>query len=520
MRCRRLDAWWIAALALTLVVAGPTARACTPYLPGGILGVDGAVLELPWSFFRDHLPYLEASLPEPSFPFVDPGVRAARLTAAAAAEDLIDALAGSLPEPEIARRVAACQVARLAVLRYREAYDAWRGASSWHRSRHPSPQPPMTAVPAGLPAEFALYLEGAFAYYREETDAAAEAWRRLLALPAVERHYRSTWASYMLGRLEVDRDPAAAAEYFRTTRRLAAEGFADRLGLAHDSLGWEARAAWREGHLGRALELYVQQLVAGDVAVWRSVHDVCSTAVYRGEEVLAEMAGKPLSRELLTFYLASHGEPEVAARWVGLVGPASGPIASAGLMAWTAYRGGRFDEARRWAGLAPEDDPRGRWIEAKLLLRDGDLEIAVPLLRRVSETLPDGGTPWYIDYEDYQNVATGALAGAEAGIVELARGRYTDVLGSLAAAGLWVDAAYLAERALTLEELLTYVRAEAPEPTTGDAQVRWETPQTGLVRPSAAWVAWRLRYLTARRLGRAGRFDEALPFYPEDGLRR
>src|SRR6185436_9473838 len=51
-------------------------------------------------------------------------------------------------------------------------------------------------LPEGLPEEMASYLEGAESYHRGNLPAARAAWERLLALPAAERRYRSTWAAY------------------------------------------------------------------------------------------------------------------------------------------------------------------------------------------------------------------------------------------------------------------------------------------------------------------------------------
>ena len=49
------------------------------------------------------------------------------------------------------------------------------------------------AVPPGLPAEFAAYLEGALAYRRGDLAAANARWQDLLALPEEARRRRSTW---------------------------------------------------------------------------------------------------------------------------------------------------------------------------------------------------------------------------------------------------------------------------------------------------------------------------------------
>jgi hypothetical protein len=141
------------------------------------------------------------------------------------------------------------------------------------------------AVPAGLPVEFAEYLEGALAYRRGDLAAARAHWLNLLALPEEARRQRSTWAAFMLGRAALrqqPRDLAAAVSWFRRTRELAARGFADSLGLAVLSLGWEARAEAARKHFDRAEALYAQQARAGDASAIDSLRIFWRERLIRG----------------------------------------------------------------------------------------------------------------------------------------------------------------------------------------------------------------------------------------------
>jgi hypothetical protein len=150
----------------------------------------------------------------------------------------------------------------------------------------PRRAPPVDlAVPPGLPAEFAAYLEGALAYRRGDLAAASARWQDLLALPEEVRRQRSTWASFMLGRTALRRQPrdlAAAVGWFRRTRELAAHGFADSLGLAVLSLGWEARAEAARQHFDRAEALYAQQARAGDASAIDSLRIFWRERLIRG----------------------------------------------------------------------------------------------------------------------------------------------------------------------------------------------------------------------------------------------
>jgi hypothetical protein len=120
----------------------------------------------------------------------------------------------------------------------------WSGYSA--DAAEPAPAPTLT-VPEGLPGEFADYLRGAIAYRQKQPEAARQAWQALLQRPAEQRRQRSTWAAYMLGRSYGDQNPTEALRWFQQTRDLAKEGYADSLGLASASLGWEAQIALKQG---------------------------------------------------------------------------------------------------------------------------------------------------------------------------------------------------------------------------------------------------------------------------------
>src|SRR6202008_3034381 len=58
-------------------------------------------------------------------------------------------------------------------------------------------------------------------------------------------------------------DPEAVKS-FQITRDLAKAGFADSLGMAADSYGWEGRSEWKQGHPEKAAPLFLTQLSLGD----------------------------------------------------------------------------------------------------------------------------------------------------------------------------------------------------------------------------------------------------------------
>jgi hypothetical protein len=231
---------------------------------------------------------------EPARPVAAAAPDPYRQTAVADERDLAAALM-ALGLPEARRRSLLDQARRLreALLREDETPGSERSAgvvdtdpSGMVVAAAPRRAPPADlAVPPGLPAEFAAYLEGALAYRRGDLAAASARWQDLLALPEEARRRRSTWAAFMLGRTALRRQPrdlAAAVGWFRRTRELAAQGFADSLGLAVLSLGWEARAEAARQHLDRAEALYAQQARAGDASAIDSLRIFWRERLIRG----------------------------------------------------------------------------------------------------------------------------------------------------------------------------------------------------------------------------------------------
>ena len=68
----------------------------------------------------------------------------------------------------------------------------------------------------------------------------------------------------MIGKIALKLGDPAAVEWFQRTRELARAGFADSLGMAADSYGWEGRSEWKQEHPGKAAALFLTQLALGD----------------------------------------------------------------------------------------------------------------------------------------------------------------------------------------------------------------------------------------------------------------
>ena len=353
-------------------------------------------------------------------------------------------------------------------------------------------------------AEFNDYQRGADLWHAGNTNAASSVWMTLLKRPAGERRYRSTWATFMLGKSYLATNPAKSIPWFHRTRELAGAGFYDTLGLAASSLGWEAQAELRQNHLDRATALYLQQLASGDSTAVASLRIVA-------EQVLKSDLNRSVRdnniRRVVTAYIISHEQPPEAARaWLNAI-EATGTIQLTGAdrLAWAAYQIGDPALAARWLKCAPTDSPIAQWLRVKLLLRAGQLNEATAVLANIVRQFPQAddwpsarlrGEDWLEDEH-----TTPQPVAAELAVLQMSRGQFTDALDLLLRNDYWWDAAYVAERVLTADELKHYVDQRW-------SQSSWTVSRDGKFDPGGE-----IRWLLARRLARLGRFEEARPYY-------
>ena len=105
----------------------------------------------------------------------------------------------------------------------------------------------------------------------------------------------------------------------------------------------------------------------------------------------------------------------------------------------------------------------------------------------------------------------------ERGTLALSRGEYLAAMEHLynAASLYWPDAAYVAERVLSVDELKSFVDAHAGKPAPKPAAAEGEGGYGNPAQPATA-----LRTLLARRLLRAERYDEALSYFDDAELKR
>jgi hypothetical protein len=402
--------------------------------------------------------------------------------------------------------------------------------------------------PEEFASEFADYHHGALAYRIGKWDEARKAWEQLLNRPAEERQYRTVWATFMLGKLSLKIGDPEAVKWFERTRDLAKEGFADSLGMAADSYGWEGRSEWKQNHPEKAAKLFLTQLALGDESAIVSLKALIpdrepvegmlnygpepdETQGWSDEQKKAEeqktllglktAAEDPLLRRLVTAHILAtessaalfdegswSGSPRVnrCGRWLAVIKETHlDQVEDAEYLGWVAYTDAKYQDAARWLELANHDTPAAYWLRAKLQLRAGRLEEAAKSMVQAWQSIEsiETYTGWTGDSGDGENASPrtdgswsfGQFASGDLAALQIERAKFVPALDVLRKGGLWDDMAFVAERVLTADELKAYVNqlpAQSGTTSSGDEDT------TG-----------RLRYLLGRRLVREDRYSEA-----------
>lgn len=388
------------------------------------------------------------------------------------------------------------------------------------------------AAGEGLPEATRLYIAGAVEFNAARAavsaggDSAARAaaaldyFGKVLVLPQADRAPRATWASYMAGRVQsLMNDPAAtirAISWYQQCRNLALQGLPDPLGLAVASYGEEARIALQAGEVQHAMDLYLAQAARGSFRARNSLGYIASRLVADPDLTVRHVqdpriqrlwyAGM-LSAGLHGYYFA--GPDDAPDSWGSRLQQVASVIdrSTAGPLdglAAIAYSTGRYELAASVADGV--ESALAALVRAKLALRDGNRQRAADEFATAfsfREREPGPGTTSLT-----QSAWSQLLA--ENGVLAMSRSDYAAALASLLEAGsqYWLDAAYVAESVLSLEELEAFAGAHVPAshpPGPDPGTYYWRDYRANPASPAKA-----LRLLLARRQMRAGQFDAAL----------
>ena len=431
-----------------------------------------------------------------------------------------------------------------------------KSPSSWN-----SAQNDFAEVISPLPEEVRLYLQGAAARFDANVNSddpfktARQFWQQLLALPAEKRSSRSTWAAWMLFRTSPHDEQG---HWLAETRRLAREGFKDCLHLGIEAtyiLGREG-CDYAEGKEVAAVEWKRAAMLRAPLGLSRAkdtLRDDRHRLMDWSEGFAREVVADPFLRRVQMLQLIESMEAlggwvqgcrsENAAsddlpRWLASFEKAGiKDQQEAVLLAWITYNAARFDDARRWLALAPSDDVNALALRGKLAAMRGNRLEAQQALTRMAARLPTPDPSARHEWErerlnewlslttsNYPAVRTHKLL-ADCGVAQVARNDFAGALQTFLRTDYWSDASYIAERLLSVQELLTLAHSGRIPRLTKMIVPDKEPPPSPLTLGflETKYGGWRepggmdtFTYLVARRLAREGFLQEACKLLPAD----
>lgn len=548
------------ALALFLLTIAQPASACGPWFPDTVLDDPQSALRVPPVCYTTELTALfpdRAARPEDPEPANDDEVA-----------DAIEAESRSPLLRQIPRERAeligwwndqgldAAEIDRRARayvdLRRRQLSAV--GSVGMHKFTFEGPAAgvPERALADLLPPDVADFVEASRLLSLDRLAEARALWSAILGRPAGEKQFRAAASAWMLAKTSTSWEEARP--WYERVREEVAAGAKDCLGLAPDAAGWLGP---REENPAVGLRLLAEAWRDGNDDAIIDLRSLSNKLLYGADpDRLAIVARDPLARQILTlevFTILDGGDwtpsPLAASRdfpftaWLAAL-EAFGPAQPEGAdrIAWALYSTGQFDQARAWLARANPASPRTLWLKGKFALMDGRIdqadrafERALALAKRQPGWKPSNPnlseTPW--PDTDRARATEGYLLG-DAAVIDLSRGDHSTALSRLAEAGYWTDAAYIAERILTTDELVDHVRRHAPSWSEKLANY-WagkieDVPKPDDITPATksppeVWMINRqstpgddLRYLLGRRLTREYRFREAREFLPRPML--
>ena len=378
----------------------------------------------------------------------------------------------------------------------------------------PQPADQLTVAGQGEVISNALYTQAAEAFHANDLDHARELFEEILALSDSQRSAHELAALYSIGRLEkLQGHGDAARAAFQRVRDLVKAGSADPDGLGVASFGEEARVQLDAGDFGGAIELYAEQTARGSASGISSLGFVFGQLIEHDSQLDAALAN-PTVRRLLPGYLNSRYtsfSPAQLAHVIERIDADKGAaLAGMDRLAAALYRAGGYEAAE--SAAKQSDTALSWWVRAKLALRRGDGNQAAAAYAHASRDFPRSGGYREDDYSSYSDNESDGFSpkcrvDGESGILALSRGDYVSALGSLyaARAQYWQDAAYVAERVVTIEELRGFVDG------LNTAQTDSTQPEEGVDQSYSD-----LRALLARRMLRNGLFKESLAYFDAD----
>lgn len=399
-----------------------------------------------------------------------------------------------------------------------------------------------------VPAEFMIYIRS----LDESREVALAETEKLLALPAAERRNLTALAHYRKGRLltlatdwEKISDAAAKARIreirscHEAVLKAIESGAPDIARVSAAAAGWIANsksmilpygrlADLDEADAAGALRIYLELRRRGEAMGESSAYLLIRELSGHGSRH-REFAKDDNLRTLMTIYLCAggnrrlgdggwgEGHAALVASWTSALEAVPGKAGKdAARIAVLLYNTGQYDRCVRVLEQCAPDDTTAAMLRSRLALRQGKKPEAAKALQPAVEkmppmaTQPNWGSNWYdrpaeqgaLMYVDRSQMRSiNGKARAELAVLRHSEGNYVEAMRLYLLSGQEWAASYLAECVLSIEELKALVDKELMAPRLMEKS--WGDPED----LNAA-----IRQLLGRRLCRAGRWGEALPY--------
>ncbi len=399
----------------------------------------------------------------------------------------------------------------------------------------------------GLSDAARLYTLGAVAFAAEDPRA-AEYFQQVLALSAAEQGEWGLRAQYSLGRVlmndhgtpenESGSTVAAATHPEKTQLEQAQTAFqqvidrvkggaADPDQLALSSLGQQARIHLWLGEVAPAVQLYAQQAAQGDADGGLSLQYISSYLINPQHlEALKQAIHDPLVQQLVTIELFARssnlqmtessnsgaGAKQIIDQTLTLLNDSvKSGFSGSDRLAALAYRSGQYAMAASLLKHAG-DGGLAWWLRAKMALRNGDVKAATAAYAKAAAAFPSDESWGEQRNDDFtpEMIMPDCRVSGEQAILALNRGDYLQAMDLMyrGKENYWADVADIAERVLTVDELKDFVDKHAPTPTTPLKPVNPDEYNGQQITQEV-----QLRELLARRMMRAGRYQEAVSYF-------
>jgi tetratricopeptide (TPR) repeat protein len=406
------------------------------------------------------------------------------------------------------------------------------------------------------PLELSLYLASL------ETDRleAVPLCERILALPPEQRRNLTALAHYRLARMLMGATNweemteqrarlrmASIRHHLNATKQAVEDGYPDICKVSLQCDGWiaysESMIAPADlleklgvADFGKALRTYLAMRARGEASGSSSALHLIRKLAREG--AFEACAKDPDLRRLMTIYLCGGGSVSpyapldqgivnhYAARWLEALDKARIPASDDALrIANLQYSSGNWNGCAESLKFLRADDPMAALLRARVNLRQDNLSGAIASLRPAVNEAQTGPLTEYMGSETsreelyrstyYLQASTDDVEAwtsrvrGELGVLLLRDNDYVGAMGAFYSSDKSRDAAYVGECLLSVDELKHSVDATWPKP-----MLKKEVSVDN--QPRIVPVRYEVRHLLARRLFREGRWDEAMPYFPDD----